>query len=389
MRRGRLLSILCVFWLLAHVGDVIAQEAFEMKALPSERAVVAQGGYIPKMVVLKNGEILATFKTGGSHVHKASRASMSRSKDNGNTWSQPEIIFDIPDAEDSTDFMGQLADGTVLFAAVSHTWSGVRFNQNEGWKAETYVIRSKDNGNTWDKPIKVNTSPYDWSYPYGRLVELEDGTLLMTCFGGYFPVVQTQTSFGGSFANKPPEKQGDFSFLVRSRDGGKTWGEPSVIAQRHNETTMIKLPSGKLIAAARREREFGEGTDIVFSSDKGFTWTKPVPTLNSQEHPADLLLLRNGSLLMTFGVRHKPYGVQATLSLDQGRTWKEDSRFLLAWDGDHADLGYPFSVERSDGKILTLYYIVYKEIDVHGEKGIAPLNAFTKSVIWQIPKVSR
>jgi hypothetical protein len=137
--------------------------------------------------------------------------------------------------------------------------------------------------------------------------------------------------------------------------------------------------------AALRAEKGQARTDISFSSDHGFTWSKPEPILDAAEHPADLSLLRDGSLLMTFGVRHKPYGVQAIVSRDEGKTWQKNTRFLLAWDGDHGDLGYPISVERPDGKILTLYYIVYGEPDSRGEKGIALQNSYTKAVIWEMP----
>ena len=30
-------------------------------------------------------------------------------------------------------------------------------------------------------------------------------------------------------------------------------------------------------------------------------------------------------------------------------TWDQRNRILLAWDGDHGDLGYPVTVERPDG----------------------------------------
>ncbi|MCI0621473.1 MAG: glycoside hydrolase [Acidobacteria bacterium] len=350
-----------------------------MRAVPAERLVVAQGGYFPRTLMLKNGEILATFKTGAPHVGKAGRASMSRSLDGGKNWSPPQTVFDLPEADDSTDLLGQLKDGTVLFAAVSYTWFGEKYNQNEGWKADVYVIRSQDNGKSWSKPVKANTAPYQWAYPYGRLIELTDGTLLMTCYGGYYPYSSKDT-------DKPPEKQGRFSFLIRSRDGGKSWGEHSLVAQHYNETTAVLLPSGRLLAALRPD-ERGVPTDISFSDDKGFTWTKPQQVLNSSEHPADLLLLKSGTLLMSFGVRRKPYGVQAILSRDEGKTWQKDSPFLLAWDGDHEDVGYPISVERSDGKILTLYYVVYGERDFDGDKGVALRNSYTKAVIWAMPRL--
>jgi hypothetical protein len=71
-------------------------------------------------------------------------------------------------------------------------------------------------------------------------------------------------------------------------------------------------------------------------------------------------------------------------SRDEGRSWDRDRKVMLAWDGDHRDLGYPISVQRKDGKIVTAYYIVYGDPVFHDPKeGV--VNAFTKAIIWQLP----
>ncbi len=137
-----------------------------------------------------------------------------------------------------------------------------------------------------------------------------------------------------------------------------------------------------MAAALRGEKGL---THLSFSQDDGRTWTKPSQVTGKAEHPADLLVLADGSLLMSYGVRHQPYGVQAMLSRDEGASWERNRKILLAWDGDHGDLGYPVSVQRADGKIVTAYYIVYGEQDTHGYKGIAMKNSYTKTVIWSLP----
>ena len=87
------------------------------------------------------------------------------------------LFSELPEADDSTDALGELPDGTLIFAAVSYTWPGERYT-NVGWKDEdAYVIQSKDDGRGSTPPAKVNTAPLTWSYPYGRIVRLADGTL--------------------------------------------------------------------------------------------------------------------------------------------------------------------------------------------------------------------
>jgi hypothetical protein len=57
---------------------------------------------------------------------------------------------------------------------------------------------------------------------------------------------------------------------------------------------------------------------------------------------------------MSYGHRRKPFGNQARLSTDNGKTWGEP--ILLSGDGKGGDLGYPSTVELEDGTLLTVWY---------------------------------
>jgi hypothetical protein len=52
------------------------------------------------------------------------------------------------------------------------------------------------------------------------------------------------------------------AYMVRSDDGGKTWGKPALIGKDVNETTALHLGDGEWIAAARTDDrpapEFGQ-----------------------------------------------------------------------------------------------------------------------------------
>jgi hypothetical protein len=66
--------------------------------------------------------------------------------------------------------------------------------------------------------------------------------------------------------------------------------------------------------------------------------------------------LDGGRLVVIYGYRSQPWGIRARFSSDQGKTWGEE--FKIRPDGPWWDLGYPRSVERSDGKIVTIYYFM-------------------------------
>jgi Neuraminidase (sialidase) len=352
--------------LASTLGVAVPQEALLLRELASERVVVAQGSYFPRLVVTRDGGLIAAFKTGAAHVGKRGRASIATSRDGGRSWSAPRVVFDVPDADDGIDASGVLADGTIVFGAVSYTWDGERYSTN-GWKASSHVLTSRDGGATWSAPVRVDAAPFAWAYPFGTILELDDRTLVMAGYGGDLP-----------YKTDGPQA----AFVVRSRDRGKSWGEAAVIARDFNETSLVALRGGKLMAVMRA-RAGGLATSV--STDAGLHWSPPVAVTLEREHPGDLLRLRSGALLLTFGERNKPFGVQAMISRDEGKTWNRKDRVVLAWDGDHGDLGYPVTVQRPDGKLVTVYYVVYGERDSEGLKGIAPGNAFTKLVLWDDP----
>jgi len=362
---------------------------YALKPMTATKVTIARQGYFPRLDVLPNDELLSVFKMGAGHVGKHGYAGLSRSSDGGMTWTEPVKIFDLPKADDGVDAHGVLRDGTILYSAVSYGWEGERYSY-KNWYANSYIIRSQDQGHTWSEPAKVNIAPFTWAYPFGRIIELADGQLLMTMYGGYLPL-----SLRGPAANdkddvtremrklgdqKPEQQRGDFAFIIKSKDGGKTWGDLHVIARGFNETCPVLLPNQRILVAMR-STEGGAYTATSYSDDDGNTWSVPVQISNQSEHPADLLLLKSGELLLTHGQRNKPYGVQVMVSKDNGTTWGAN-RIMLAWDGDHMDLGYPVTVQRKDGKLVTAYYIVYGQKNKVILEGPAPEEAYIKGIIW-------
>jgi hypothetical protein len=71
-------------------------------------------------------------------------------------------------------------------------------------------------------------------------------------------------------------------------------------------------------------------------------------------NPPSLLRMKDGRLVITYGYRAEPYGIRARVSTDQGRTW--DDEIVLRDDGGTWDIGYTRTVQRPDGKLVTVYY---------------------------------
>jgi hypothetical protein len=67
-----------------------------------------------------------------------------------------------------------------------------------------------------------------------------------------------------------------------------------------------------------------------------------------------MIRLKDGRVALTYGYRSSPYSIRARLSADGGRTWEEE--IMLRDDGAAWDVGYPQTVQRPDGKVITVYY---------------------------------
>lgn len=204
----------------------------------------------------------------------------------------------------------------------------------------SWVCRSGDGGRTWTVNKEFIVAEKGWSefIPFGPIISGEDGALHTSCYTGEFtdPAESTKTK---SYR----------SWHFRSDDDGKSWRPTSVIGAKHNETSILHLGGKRWLAAARID-----AVELFRSDDDGATWLDPQRVTARNEINAHLLRLKDGRLLLSYGNRVKnQFGVLAKLSSDDGKTWGEPIRLAHALS---ADCGYPSSVQRADGKVVTAYY---------------------------------
>jgi Neuraminidase (sialidase) len=116
--------------------------------------------------------------------------------------------------------------------------------------------------------------------------------------------------------------------------------------------SSVRLANGNILTAIRHRRFI----DLYSSTDNAASWkhlSTPVPD-TGRGNPPSMVLLKDGRLALTFGYRAEPYGIRARISTDGGKTWGDD--VVLRRDAGNWDLGYPRSVQRPDGKVVTIYY---------------------------------
>jgi len=334
----------------------------DLRGLPSSQEVMIcrDQGYFPVLVNPAGDEILAVLRGGAGHLGITGRLDAVRSPDGGLTWEPPTVIVDS-EADDRNPAVGLMPDGSIVLAYQKQSSYDEHGNWEHGAdRLQMLVTRSADGGASWEASRPLSYEPMSKHCGYGHIITLPDGTALMPIYG---PRLGAQ------------EETPSHSYILRSRDGGQTWDEPSLIAEGYSETALLVLRDGALLAAMRSERP-GLNTQclgVCRSDDEGYTWSEPVRVTETSEHPADLTRLSNGWVLMVFGIRHEPRGVQGLISKDEGRTW-EARRLILCDDLEHEDLGYPSTAKLGD-RIVTAYYnapLILKEANWEYHDRVVP-----------------
>ncbi len=220
------------------------------------------------------------------------------------------------------------------------------------------MVLYSDNLRKWTFRGFVGESYYPPSCSRDPVVELQDKSLIMPAYIG-------------------APGRSDMAILHRSYDGGKSWGCESIIAvdekgqhsQLHgvnfNETSIVDVGNGHLIAAIRGDRTFytsdnifmpvgGIGTIfLAYSHDGGLCWSKVVDT-GIIGQPANLIKLKDGNIMLTYGHRKIPFGVMVTVSCDNGRSWSKPE--LISQEFNLWDCGYPSTIEIDTDTFLSVYY---------------------------------
>jgi len=300
----------------------------------AERVRVASDmGYFPVAVVTKDGAILVVFRAGAGHMGRDGYLVSSRSEDGGRTWSKPVVVVNTRSYDDRNPAVGVAQDGTVVVtyhANGMYGADGKYMTDRRTPKAlHTGRVLSTNHGRSWGEPMLwTDQTPWDSQSPYGSMLTLEDGRMAM-------PIYLEKT------------------WLLWSRDNGRTWGEHQLVADDINETAYCVLLSGGWLLVGRSNRD-KEQSSFVRSSPDGKTWSEPRPFFGGTRHPSDLAVLGDGSVLCVFGYRNEPCGARARRSTDGGMTWS-DVELVVHDKATTGDCGYPSAV-RWNGWVVMFYY---------------------------------
>lgn len=308
----------------------------------------------PNLTILPDGCIGAVIFNKPYHGSGEGDIELWVSDDAGETWSLRSCITAH---EPQTNRMNHSA-GVNQQGELVTLCSGWRFDMPEGTPRHEQCRRcqpcvSSDNGHTWERLPDAPTPPGTVNcIPFGNIVCNGDELLS----GVYAYVPHETIRF-----RKP--------YVVRSADGGRTWGDFTQITEvTSGEPTLLLTQSGILYAlvrnmygpvppdaSAERLGPPGGGLTLHRSEDMGRTFEAVMYMSQTSQHPGDLRQLADGRLLATYASRASECrGILARISDDDGQTWSSAFPVMIA--DLRTDWGYPSSVQLDDGQIVTAYY---------------------------------
>jgi len=350
------------------VGAALSADA-QIPAAPSgaaiEHSVIYQGdGRFAAWpanggIWMWNNEILVGFveakhvEARGLHSYdsKTARHKYARSLDGGKTWAiedafdagQKAIAYDHAIDADKAVAAKPL-DRPMDFTHPEFVLAFVRLNNNDDGPSIFY--HSNNKGKSWNGP-----------FTFPNL-----GTAGVATRNDYF--VDGKSSLTALITTAKANKQAGRVASVRTTDGGMTWQFLSYLGEEHAGFDIMpsseRLSPTELYTTIRtRTRTSLDLMTAHLSSDNGATWQRmkdPVADTGHGGSPPAIVRLKDGRLALAYAYRSAHGSRMAMrLSRDNGKSWGNEIP-LRTGDGANRDVGYPVMAQRSDGKLILIYY---------------------------------
>jgi sialidase-1 len=322
----------------------------------------------PSVIRRPDGEFIVAFRrapdrkifgeNGTSHVDPNSYLVMVHSMDGEKWTAEPELLYAHPFGGSQDPCLLQLHDGTLL--CTSYGWAFVREDGLPNLKKPYseaggaiflggYILRSADGGKSWQGPLYPPHVPTEVYYNAcgellpafnrGALYETRDGRILWVVASGDTTNISS-------------------TYLLISNDKGLTWQYSCPVATdpkvTFNETSVYETPHGDIVAFLRTA-DFDDQACIARSTDGGRSFGK-WQSMGFQGHPLNAIRLPDNRVLLTYGYRHKPFGIRARILNPECTDFSTAKEIILREDGGNSDIGYSWPVLMDGNRVLVTYY---------------------------------
>lgn len=324
----------------------------------------------PSVVKRTDGTLMVAFRRaperrlygekGVNHIDPNSYLTYVTSAD-GEVWSkEPSLIYAHPFGGSQDPCLLRLRNGELLCA--SYAWAYMKPDniaaltkpaviQSESTFIGGFLVRSVNDAKTWSEPIIPISVPTETNYDIkgNKLPAYNRGALCEGKNGTIYWAVASSDAEGLKLTSV---------HLLSSVDKGTTWDYCSKIASdtkaSFNETSVYETPKGALIALLRTAN-MNDQACIARSTDGGKTFSQ-WESMGFQGHPINALRLPDNRVLLTYGYRHKPYGIRARILNAECTDFKTSREIVLREDGGGFDIGYTWPVMLDNNRVLVVYY---------------------------------
>ena len=315
--------------------EVAVNSARPAISWPCER-IETDLGYCHQPSIVKDGA--------GELYAEGGEGKIFHSTDHGREWSRlcgVPSLFEVPDGTKEITRglygLGASATGALLgFWRCAYSESGAFDVTEPSLHDVLWITRSEDRGRTWSACAPFEPPPGE-TMGGGkiRLHQMSDGRLMI-------PVISAPQSRPGQPVTRA--EQVAHGHLFASADDGRTWSRDGFIGDHCDESDLLQLSSGRILASIRYQRkklltdppqlaapEDGstepgghsvyKNTAFSCSDDGGATWMPPRIVTGFVQQTGCLARLSDGTLLMPFSRKDGTHGQRFVVSYDEGMTW--------------------------------------------------------------------
>lgn len=331
------------------------------------------GNYIPSVLAMSSGEILACHRTGSGKLTSDGQIAVMISGDKGETFCEAFYPFDnvYKGVKGSfwSAYPAQLSGDeitTVVFWVDKETYGDVDYFNNETYgllPVKTLVYKSCDFGRNWQLKGEIDKSPFECQLPVtNHIYKFSDGTLLCP-FENY-----------KNYYDNQPWKQA--AVVKFSYDGGKSWDDYAMAAHDenmklwYNDQRGCVLQDGGLINYYPTfDTQKKEYINVYMNSshDKGKTWSKPSDT-EIAGMPSSPAPLPDGAIVISTSDQ-KSKTVDIFKSHDGGKSFGDEMLTIYSAEFDKSkrkeknytdwvdwSFGRPQISKINDSEIFVVYY---------------------------------